>query len=418
MDETKMLVVDDGGGDFGPLTDLRAVFELRTGALCALERIERSLGRAAEMLLVPSALREVVAERRTAQVMSSVDAMPPGAVRVVNGRWSAVHEAATAAALKPGEALAQADGQWVAAHLPAGREGATALRELLAGKMASSLRVTTSARRLMVDRPWHVLDDLEETLKADLETLRAGAAGAEAASVLTLPRGVTLVGDAGVCIAPQATVHPGVVLMAVNGPIWIGERATVGANSVMEGPCFVGEDSHVAPLSLVRSNTVVGPHCKVAGEISFSIFQGYSNKAHAGFLGHSLVGQWVNLGAETTVSNLKNTYGSVRVQLRAGGASEDTGRTFQGPVIGDYVRTAIGSRLLTGSCVGTGAMVALSRYAPKWVEPMSFHTDKGCEVVEVEKFLTTARAMMARRHARLSRAQEQRLRWLCAEAGR
>ena len=147
-------------------------------------------------------------------------------------------------------------------------------------------------------------------------------------------------------------------------------------------------------------NTSIGEHCLVARqEISHSIIQGYSNKAHTGYLGNSLVGQWVNLGADTNVSNLKNTYGPVRVQLSADTPPENTGQSKQGPIIGDFVRTAIGSRLPTGSCYSTGTMLALSGVAPKFTPRFSFLTDDGPpdEKYDIDKFLAAARTVMARR---------------------
>src|SRR5690606_34700880 len=154
------------------------------------------------------------------------------------------------------------------------------------------------------------------------------------------------------------------------------------------------------------------PMCKVGGEISHSVLFGHTNKAHAGYLGHALVGEWVNLGAQTNVSNLKNTYGPIAVQVERDQPAENTGRMYLGPVIGDYVRTAIGTRILTGSVVGTGAMLALSGFAPKFVERFAFLTDKGPEHYEIDKFIETANRMMSRRDMALSAAEEARLRTL------
>src|SRR5690606_29763654 len=110
------------------------------------------------------------------------------------------------------------------------------------------------------------------------------------------------------------------------------------------------------------------PTCRIGGEVSHSIFQSFSNKTHGGYLGHALVGEWVNLGAATNASNLKNTYGSVRMQLAARGPREDTGLLQLGPILGDYVRTAIGTRIPTGAVIGTGCMISLSGFAPTFAD--------------------------------------------------
>src|SRR3954462_4173874 len=137
----------------------------------------------------------------------------------------------------------------------------------------------------------------------------------------------------------------------------------IGANSVLKGPCYVGPHSQVKPLTVVHAGTSIGPMCKVAGEINNSIITAYTNKSHEGYLGDSYLGEWVNLGAGTTTSNLKNTYGPVR--LRMGKTTEvETGRRHLGSLIGDHAKTAIGTRLMTGSYVGYCTMLASSTLPP------------------------------------------------------
>jgi UDP-N-acetylglucosamine diphosphorylase/glucosamine-1-phosphate N-acetyltransferase len=265
--------------------------------------------------------------------------------------------------------------------------------------------VVRLAHRVLIERPWHVLDGLEQAMGVDMR----------AASGQARPAGARVFGTHALAIAGDAIVQPGAIFNLEHGPIVIETAASIGSGAVLEGPCFVGAHSVVQPLSLLRPHTAIGPHCKVAGEISFCIFQAYGNKAHAGFLGHSLVGEWVNLGASTVVSNLKNTYGPVRVRMRPSGAAEDTGRLFQGPIFGDFVRTAIGMRIPTGACLQTGSMLAQSALAPKSTGRFAFITDDGRQVHDLEKFLATARAMMARRQVPLSAAHEARLRALYAQ---
>jgi hypothetical protein len=164
--------------------------------------------------------------------------------------------------------------------------------------------------------------------------------------------------------------------------------------------------------TVLRSTTVVGPMCKVGGEVKASILTGYTNKAHLGYLGNAILGAWCNLGADTNVSNLKNTYGPVRMQLDAQHEAEDTGRTFQGPILGDFVRTAIGTRLVTGSCIGTGCSIVMSSMAPKFAEPMGFYTDKGRQPYDLDAFFATADAMMKRRQKQLNQADRALIRSL------
>ena len=174
--------------------------------------------------------------------------------------------------------------------------------------------------------------------------------------------------------------------------------------------------SQDADGAVIRSNTVIGPGFKVGGEVGASIFQGWANKAHDGYLGDSIVGQWVNLGAGTTTSNLLNTYGEISVRLTPEEARERTGRNYCGAFIGDHVKTAIGTRMMTGTSIGTGSMIACSAHAPATLGALRWVTDAGEKLYRIERFLDTARAMMARRNRELDPADETRLRSLAESA--
>ncbi len=397
MSTSHLLILDDGLGAWGPLTDLRPVFDLRTGAHTTRGRIEHIIGRRAEVLNVPAPLAALAQEEPGVTINGP---LTPGDWLVVNGRWLGAAGREAVQGLKPGQAVVQEDGQLVALRL--GITSAAQGLKLAVPDRASE--VVRLAGRVLAERPWHILDNLEETLGYDLT---------HGLPAITdpLPAGVAQFGSHRFILV-NARLQPGVVLNCEAGPIRIEADVIVGAGSVLEGPCHIGAGTQLAAHTYIRPHTVIGPRCKVAGEISFSILQGSSNKAHYGYLGHSLVGQWVNLGAGTTVSNLKNTYGKVRVQLGPGEEPQDTGRVFQGPIVGDYVRTAIGSRLLTGSCLATGTMLALSGYAPKGSRPFGFYTDQTPDGAghDPDKFLAVAKAMMARRHVAMSAALEARLR--------
>ena len=163
---------------------------------------------------------------------------------------------------------------------------------------------------------------------------------------------------------------------------------------------------------------MIGPHCRVGGEIGGTIFQSYSNKSHDGHLGDSFVGEWVNIGAGSDNSNLLNTYGEVIVRLEPDGGLVRTGRQFWGSILGDHVKLAIGTRLMTGTTVGTGAMIAQSRPPSSLVGRFSWLVDSadGAKTFRFDKFMDTARAMMSRRGRSPSAATEAALRALHAKA--
>jgi UDP-N-acetylglucosamine diphosphorylase/glucosamine-1-phosphate N-acetyltransferase len=214
-----------------------------------------------------------------------------------------------------------------------------------------------------------------------------------------------------------AVIGVGVVFDTSAGPVCVGPGGQVGHHSVVQGPAWIGPKSIVAPGALLKERTVLGPQCRAAGEIGSAIFQACSNKAHDGHLGDALLGEWVNLGAGTVNSNLLNTYGEVAMRLRPGASMERTGRQFMGCVIGDHAKTAIGTRIMTGSSIGTGAMWAAGRAVSGAVAPFAWVTDDGERRFRLDKFQEIARTVMARRGAEPGPATAARLAALHAAAG-
>ncbi|HEV8608106.1 MAG TPA: putative sugar nucleotidyl transferase [Tepidisphaeraceae bacterium] len=189
---------------------------------------------------------------------------------------------------------------------------------------------------------------------------------------------------------------PGVVLDGSRGPVVIDHHAGLGPNSILQGPCYIGPYAQVSPLAIIRPGTSIGMMCKVGGEISNSILFGYTNKIHEGFLGDSYVGKWVNLGAATNTSNLKNTYDEISVPTPQGPVK--TGRRFLGALIGDHAKTAIGTRLTAGSYLGFSTMLAISHIAPKVVPSFTFNTDTGSQPYRIDKAIEVMKAVFARRN--------------------
>lgn len=204
-------------------------------------------------------------------------------------------------------------------------------------------------------------------------------------------------------------VAPGVVLDASNGPILLDDNSYIGANSVIEGPCYIGKQSRIQPLSHIRQGTSIGPVCRIGGEVSNSIFIGYSNKSHDGFLGDSYVGAWVNMGAGTVTSNLKSTYGPINMQI--GSRKIPTDRQLMGSLIGDHVKTSIAALLPAGCYIGTGAVLATSQTLSPYIPSFVFWTDQGKQIVDLKKFAEIAERMMERRHIHFDEIEEHLLRY-------
>lgn len=207
------------------------------------------------------------------------------------------------------------------------------------------------------------------------------------------PGGVHLIGTGTVSVQKDALVEPGVVLDTTAGPVIVSRGARVQAPGRIVGPTYVGPDSVI--LGGVVAETGVGPRCRIRGEVESSVILGFANKAHDGFLGHSIVGRWVNLGAMTSNSDLKNTYGPVR--LRVGGRDMDTGLVKLGCLLGDHVRTGIGTLLNTGTVVGTGSNLLGGGMPPRDVPPFSWVVGADLAEYRLDRFLGTAARVMARR---------------------
>ncbi len=219
-------------------------------------------------------------------------------------------------------------------------------------------------------------------------------------SRFTLPEGVHCSGAARISVGTGVRLEAGVHLDATDGPIRLSNDVHVLAFTRLAGPAFVGPGAQLLGGSF--QDVGIGPACKVRGEVASSVMLGYSNKAHDGYLGHSYLGRWVNLGALTTNSDLKNTYRNVRVPAAEG--LVDTGMLKVGCLIGDHAKTGIGTLLSTGSVVGTGSNLFGGVLTPRCVPPFSWGTGEALEEYELDRFLEVAGRVMSRREVPLGEA--------------
>ena len=250
--------------------------------------------------------------------------------------------------------------------------------------------------------PWHLIEENDSALAHDLAAGPFEKRG-------EIHRLAALEAPDAIAVEQGARIEAGAVLDARGGPIRVGRGARVGAHTLVSGPCVIGAGSELLGGSVARST--IGPRCHIAGEVEASIWQGFGNKRHHGFVGHSVIGEWVNLGALTTTSDLKNNYGPVRVW--AEGREIDSGLTKVGAFIGAHAKTGIGSLLPTGASVGTGSnLFGGGRFAPKYVPPFTWWDGAEPGEHRLDAFLATARHAMARRERPLAPADEHALRAL------
>ncbi len=292
-------------------------------------------------------------------------------------------------------------GQVVAAYL--GGQSLRKMKEILESGIPSSSVLIAEFRRgcvakelddaLLLTKPWDLLVHHLPMFTQDFERLDSGGIIKGDMAPYSV-----IYNENQVYIGEQCQIEDFVLIDARKGPVVLANNVIVQSGSRLEGPLYIGPYSQVIGGSLRASS--IGSYCKVGGEISHSIIHDYSNKSHYGFLGHSIVGQWVNLGAGTTTSNLKNTYGTIKVTWD--GQQVDTGLQFFGAILGDHVKASIGTLFSAGTRVGFGTTLLGNmihdRDIPsfRWGQPMQY------EPYPLDSFLTVANRMMSRRNIAMS----------------
>ena len=376
---------------FEPFALTRPAGELRAGAWLVRHRWERALGAAAagavvaphladfEELDAPPAVREplpagaILANTRCVVAAGWHDR--EGDVWMCNGRVAAVRLGADV----PLDALG---------------DGGVPLESVGSG----GSRVVEIAGRWL-DEVWHLVTDLVPQLADD--TTRIGPS-----LECELPAEAMVLGEHAVYVERGAVVEPYVVLDASAGSIVVRRGATVRSFTRLVGPCYIEGGATIMGGRVAACS--IGETSIVSGEVSDIVVLGHANKSHDGFVGHSYLGRWANLGAGTITSNLKNTYGTIGLWTPTG--LRDTGAIKLGTLIGDHVKTGIGLRLTTGSVLGAGSNVYGAPMPPKFVPPFSWGEGRELGEYDVEHFVVTARRAMSRRAVVLGEREERQLR--------
>lgn len=376
-----VFVDDQRAGDLAPFALTRPASELRAGAELVRRRWETALGATTSGFVAAPHLDDFDEPGAAARVAGRI----PGGSILVNSRC--------AISLAPAERDADAwlcGGRLAAVRVRATVDAADGASlwgdmERMAGRGAG-----VAIEGTWIDRAWDLVRTLPELLAQDIPRL-AGALGPRA------PEDATILGGHPVWVEPGATVEPHVVMDATAGPILVRRGAVIHAFTRLVGPCAIGEDTLVHGGRIATSS--IGDSCRVAGEVSATIFTGHANKAHDGFIGHSVLGRWVNLGAGTVCSNLKNNYHEV--SMWAPGGRERTGMQFLGTMLGDHARTAIGTRLTTGAVIGAGANVLAAGLTPGVIPPFAWGAGEH-DRWDLEPFLESAERAMRRRDIALT----------------
>jgi len=376
---------DEGFKNLLPLVYFRPVWELRCGAFTLSEKMRRELKDVQWVLTAREYLNKYYLNTDSVFDPHSTEEM-----LLINGRFLMREgDGLKLNSLKENQAFVR-DNSVIALRAkgkmlsPYFKEGVLQSERVLADFS------TVEADFRLMEYPWDFIDANGEEIRNDFLATRPGRN-----SEGKFDDGVHILGEENVYLAAGSRVMPGVVLNAEAGPIWIDEGATVMPNAVLEGPLYVGRNSLIKIGAKIYENTSIGPVCKVGGEVEETIIQEYSNKQHDGFLGHSFLGAWINIGADTNNSDLKNNYSEISVYLN--GTPVKTGKRFLGLIMGDHSKTAINTMFNTGTIAGINCNIYGAGFPPKFIPSFSWGGSSGLREYNFDKAIEVAKVVMSRR---------------------
>jgi UDP-N-acetylglucosamine diphosphorylase/glucosamine-1-phosphate N-acetyltransferase len=424
-------------GDMGSIAMTRPVYELRCGLTSLRERIARHYPDATLHMLCREALaavlREELAREGVEATVNDFGELQQSGALFINGAVLAHGEmpplAGDNVVAKRGERVAYA--RLDAASVP---ELASHMEDGGGVSLAAPAGVATNETQALqlVRYPWDLVKANAEAIEHDVAAMGAekpsGGAVERGAYVrvadgdsVTVYEGEEATGLAAegkipLHVGAGSVVHPGTVLDTTGGPIYIDEGVTVRPPTLIDGPCCLGADTLIDGAK-IREGCSIGPVCKVGGEVEESIFHGYSNKHHDGFLGHAYVGEWVNIGALATNSDLKNNYGDVDVfltseQFATKKPTQSGEYKTVGGYLGDHTKVGIGVMLNTGTHIGMACNVVFGAMPPKYVPSFAWPARDGFVTYDLDRMLDTAERVMGRRDRAPSEAYKALVRHL------
>lgn len=385
--------------NFLPLVHTRALFELRLGALTIAERNQIFFQHSGLTLFCRDYLADIVSRRFSKATVNSISPADDETLFLSSG---AVVDKKLADKIKkrlkssPGrEFCVFKNDEMICGYL---KKSAGSLAEVLISRDFQKVQRFSVGERLdaadlvTVSYPWQLVALCETIITADLKAMisKRSARGRKT------QRGVTIFGKDHF-IDQRSSVEPNVVIRSDSGPVYIDRGAVIQSGARIEGPAYVGEDSVVVGGAQIRRGSVMGPNCRVGGEMDASIMHGFSNKYHFSFLSHSYVGEWVNVGAGFISSNLKNTYGTIKANV--GERLIDTGMTKYGCLIADHAKTSVGAMTNSGRTVGVASHIA--GFVTDDVPSFTFYSKSlNGKLIELDldRVLTTQERMMRRRN--------------------
>jgi UDP-N-acetylglucosamine diphosphorylase/glucosamine-1-phosphate N-acetyltransferase len=381
-----------------PLNYIRPSYDLRCGILTLREKIIARLPNRKFIFHCRKYLSDVLSERYLKTTVNNFDFAN---ILFINGRILIDNYLINRfKRLKDNTALIDSNGVFAAVNLTSSeikKLSAVSDEFLRFHKLPNLDKIEIQAK--LINYPWDLINFNGEELIKDFELFSKKISKSD----LLKFRSVEVKNINSIYIDKTAMIDPFVFLDASDGPIFIGNDARIMSHSSIQGPAFIGDNTIIKMHTSIYHNTSIGEVCKIGGEIENSIIHSHSNKQHEGFLGHSYISSWVNIGAGTNNSDLKNNYGNISVLLN--GKAVDTKSQFVGLIMGDHSKTAINTMFNTGSVVGVSSNVFGSGFPPKYIPSFTWGGSDSLETYDFKKALDVAKLVINRRKMNLSDAE-------------
>ncbi|MDI6641926.1 MAG: putative sugar nucleotidyl transferase, partial [Elusimicrobiota bacterium] len=377
-----------------PLTYTRPVFELRCGMVTLRERITRHYPQETKLTVLCREYLKAVLKQSLPNI--EINNIPKeGRCLLINGRLLMT---SSIPPLDGPDEIALCGNEIVYIRASASIISTCFSIPVSAQKVIEYLKSKIPVKEVqfnLMHYLWDLIYNNASMIEADFEFYKKP-------SKIQLPEGVYVVGDKDkLYLGENVRIMPTVVFDTTEGPIYIGDNVKISAHVQIQGPAFVGNKTQLFP-GQIWENTSIGENCRVGGEVDGCIFQGYSNKRHSGSLCHAYLGEWINIGGGMTNSDLKNTYGEVKVKIK--GTPIKTSKLHLGCFIADHVKTGIVSAIYTGKNIGVAAHVLGSAFED--VPSFTFWA-KDLGIPPTELYLDSAIEIEKRTFERRNRQQTQ-----------
>lgn len=398
MKKTICIFEDEHYSNLLPLVYLRPVYDLRCGIETLLEKIRYYFKNYEIVLHSRKYLNEVMIERFPE---SKINLFEDDKITFVNGRLLINKNVADVISKLDTNTILTNNNTIIAANISQKYLNDVIIfndENILSFNINDQIKAIDITAEL-INYPWDLINNNGLEIESDYKRILKGK------KVITKKfKNVSLINQKNIFIGRNTIIDPYVVLDASEGPIYIGDNIKIMPHSAIKGPAFIGNNSVVKMHAAIYQNTSIGETCKVGGEIESSIIHSFTNKQHEGFLGHSYLGSWINIGASTNNSDLKNNYEPVDVYIN--NKLVNSGSRFVGLIMGDHSKTAINTMFNTGSVIGISCNIFGAGFPNKYLPSFTWGGSQFLRTNDISKSLEVAEIVTSRRNVNFSQAEK------------